>query len=503
MKSKEKAQIAALAFTFVILAVFVAEPRLFARAPDGSPASGHTAAKQPKTEPAKSAAPPNAGEEANMVSANDNFVLLDGGAFAMGSPESERQRGADEALHEVTLSSFYADPCEVTQGDYEAVMGANPSHFKGKSLPVENVTWYNAIEYCNRLSESRGLAPVYTLEGNKVRWDRKANGYRLLTEAEWEYAARAGTTTVFSAGNQITSANANFQGSYPYLIEENYVTHRDSSVVTSSSRGETISVDSLEPNGFGLYNAHGNVSEWCFDYYGPYELGQAADPAGAASGSLRANRGGGYNDFAKHLRSAYRSATNPVDSGQNLGFRIARNAQAGEGFVETTYSLDIQMPENPRILIAFFSYSGNTESAARIIQQKTGADIVKIEMENPYRGNIYEASQAHLNRNAHPPLRTRVENMAQYDVILLGYPTWWATMPMPVFSFVESYDFGGKTIIPFCSHGGTMYGDSVSDLSKLAPNSYVGLGLEFNYSGGRGLSGKISEWLALSGIKEK
>ena len=433
---------------------------------------------------------------------NDNFILLDGGKFLMGSPESERQREPDEAAHEVTISPFYVDPYEVTQGDYETLMGENPSYFSGDNLPVENVTWYEAIAYCNALSESRGLTPVYTVEGDTVSWNRSADGYRLLTEAEWEYAARAGTSTVFNAGDQITSEDANFEGSYPYLIEENYVNHRNPEVVTSSYRGETISVDSLEPNQFGLYNMYGNVSEWCFDYYGEYAPEQTDNPAGALSGSLRVNRGGSYIDFAKHLRSAYRSAANPIDTDRNLGFRIARNAQAGEGTVETVYSLDIQMPENPRILIAYFSYSGNTEHAAELIQQKTGADLVEIEMENPYSGNIYEVSQADLNRNIRPALRTHVENMEQYDVILLGYPTWWATMPMPVYSFVEEYDFDGKIIIPFSSHGGTMFGDSVSDLSKLVPDSYVGIGFEFNYSGGSSLSDEISEWLALSGIKE-
>lgn len=438
-----------------------------------------------------------------MADVNDGFVLLEGGVFTMGSPDSERQRGKDEMHHEVTVSAFYIDPYEVMQSDYEAIMGENPSYFEGGNLPVENVTWFDAVEYCNRLSESRGLAPVYAVDGNTVSWDRSANGYRLLTEAEWEYAARAGTTTVFYAGGQITSDDANFEGSYPYLIEENYVNHRDSSVVTSSYRGETIRVDSLKPNGFGLYNMYGNVSEWCFDYYGAYDLGQTTNPAGAASGSLRVNRGGSYIDFGKHLRSAYRSATNPLDTDQNLGFRIARNAEGGEGIVATTYSLDIRMPENPNILIAYFSYTGNTEKAAQMIREKTGADIVEIEMESPYRGNIYEVSQADLNNDARPALRTRIDNMEQYDVILLGYPTWWATMPMPVFTFVEGYDFAGKIIIPFSSNGGTMFGDSVSDLSKLVMDSYVGFGFEFTYSGGGGLSAEISEWLALNGIRER
>lgn len=305
----------------------------------------------------------------------DHLVLIRGGSFMMGSPDTERQRGMDEVQHEVQIGDFYADPYEVTQEDYQRIMGDNPSHFSGGRLPVENVTWFDAIGYCNKLSENCGLTPVYAINGQTVSWNHAANGYRLLTEAEWEYAARAGTTTIFNAGDQITSDDANFEGSYPYLIEENYVTRRDPSVVTSSYRGGTIEVDSLSPNQFGLYNMYGNVSEWCFDYYGAYDLAQAADPAGAVSGSLRVNRGGSYIDFAKHLRSAYRSATNPTDPDQNLGFRIARNARAGEGIVETTFSLDIQMPENPRILVAYFSYSGNTENAARIIRQKTGADL--------------------------------------------------------------------------------------------------------------------------------
>lgn len=426
---------------------------------------------------------------------------MEGGTFTMGSPADERQRQEDEVSHAVTVSSFYVDPYEVRQSDYERIMGENPSHFSGGDLPVENVTWYEAIEYCNRLSESAGLIPVYTVDGDTVSSDRSADGYRLLTEAEWEYVARAGTTTIYNVGDQVHSDLVNFEGSYPYLIEENYVTHRDPDVVTSRNRGETIAVDSLEPNSFGLYNTHGNVAEWCFDYYGDYDLENTENPAGAANGSLRVNRGGSYNDFGKHLRSAYRSATNPIDADQNLGFRICRNAEGIDETVTTTYALDISVPENPRILVAYFSYSGNTEDAAYIIQKKTGADIMEITMEEPYSGNIYEVSQRDLMGNIHPALSSHVEDMSQYDVILLGYPTWWATMPMPVYSFLEEYDFTGKTIVSFSSHGGTMFGESVSDLSKAVPGAYVGLGYEFNYSSSDG--DDISEWLALNGVPEQ
>ena len=435
----------------------------------------------------------------NAVS--DGMILLPGGTFLMGSPETERMRQQDETQHEVTLSAFYVDPYEVRQSDYERVMGVNPSHFKGADLPVENVTWYDAVAYCNALSEEVGLTPVYTVDGDTVTWDRSANGYRLLTEAEWEYAARAGTQTIFYNGNQVHSDQHNFEASYPYLIEENYVHHRDSTVVTSRYRGRTINVDELAPNAFGLYNMLGNVSEWCFDYYGDYDLENTVDPVGADSGHLRINRGGSYIDFGKHLRCAYRSATNPIDPDQNMGFRIGRNTEAKDQIVSTAYDLHITLPENPKILLVYFSYSGNTQEAAEYIGRLMGIEPVEIEMVNPYRGNIYDVTQVDLMQEIRPELTTRIDNMDQYDLILLGYPTWWATMPMPVFTFLESYDFTGKTIVSFSSHGGTMFGDSVSDLCKTVPGAYVGLAYEFNYSGWD--EGEIADWLALNGIAAK
>lgn len=436
------------------------------------------------------------------VNAPDQFILLQGGTALIGSPETERQRGTDELQHTVDLSSFYIDPYEVTQKDYAAIMGRNPSHFHGEDRPVENVSWYDAINYCNALSAARGLTPVYTVDGNDVTWNREANGYRLLTEAEWEYSARAGTTTIFNAGDQIVSSDANFQGHYPYLIEENYVRHTNDDVVTSQYRGGTIDANELAPNQFGLYNMYGNVSEWCFDYYGPYDTAQGKDPAGALRGSLRVNRGGAYNDFAKHVRSAYRSARTPFSPDRNIGIRLARNAQPGKGSVTTTYSLNIKLPENPRILVAYFTFSGNTGKGAKIIAKKTGADIFEIKMAKRYRGNIYEVSQKDLNQDVHPELAGHVKAMSQYDLILLGYPTWWATMPMAIVTFLEEYDFTGKTIVSFSSHGGTGFGESVSDLSKMVPGSYVGQPLQYVYSGGSSLESDISAWLALNGIKE-
>ena len=432
---------------------------------------------------------------------NDGLVLLPGGTVTIGSPDSERQRQADETQHQVTLSAFYVDPHEVTQQDYQAVMGTNPSHFRGDNLPVEQVTWYDAINYCNKLSEARGLTPVYEIDGTTVTWNRAADGYRLLTEAEWEYAARAGTQSVFYEGGQIVADQVNFCGSYPYLIEENYLSHQNPEVVTSTYRQETMPVDGLAPNSWGLYHMEGNVSEWCFDYYAPYDTAQNTDPSGPTSGSLRVNRGGGWNDFAKHVRTAYRSVTTPDTVEQNLGFRIARNAEPGSGNVVTTYSLDIKTPEQPKVLVAYFSYTGNTEQGAQLMAEALGADLFTIEMEQPYRGNIYDVSQRDLNQDARPALATHVADMAQYDVVLVGYPTWWGTMPMPMFTFLSEYDFSGKTLLPFSSHGSTRFGDSISDFSKQVPGAYVGQAFEYYYSGGSELEDEIAAWLKESGLK--
>ena len=432
----------------------------------------------------------------------DGFLLLPGGEFQMGSPDSERLREADEVLHTVRISPFFVDPYEVTQEAYEAVMGSNPSAHRGKRLPVENVTWLDAVKYCNALSVKKGLEPVYTITGEAVAWNRKASGYRLLTEAEWEYAARAGTKTIFNVGNQVSGDDVNFEGTYPYLIEENYVSQKDPSVRAGRYRGQTIAVDELKPNAFGLYHTHGNVSEWVFDYYGPYDTQKTSDPAGPESGTYRVNRGGSYLDFGKHLRSAYRSATNPVDPDPTLGFRICRNAQPLDAVVATAAPFRIAMPAHPRVLVAYFSYSGNTKHAAELLSKNLGCDLFPITMKHPYQGNIYRVSQEDLYKGYRPPLVRSAPDMSRYDVILLGYPTWWATMPMPVLSFLESADMRGKIILPFSSHGGTVFGDSVSDLSKAVPGAYVGIGFEFNYSGGFRLESHLNDWLRESGIRK-
>jgi sulfatase modifying factor 1 len=242
----------------------------------------------------------------------DNFVFIKGGAFRMGSPASEPWRGADETEHSVTVSDFYISGYEVTQEEYQKVMGSTPSTFSGAKLPVENVSWFDAIAYCNARSKEEGLTPAYAIDGQNVSWDRGANGYRLPTEAEWEYASRAGTTTPFNTETSISAKEANYFGHYPYMIEDNYFSQSNLDTKPGEYRQKTMPVGSFSPSKWGLFDMHGNVSEWCWDYYGEYGAQtQTTDPTGPSSGSLRVSRGGGWNDFAKHLRSAYRSSTPP------------------------------------------------------------------------------------------------------------------------------------------------------------------------------------------------
>jgi formylglycine-generating enzyme required for sulfatase activity len=250
----------------------------------------------------------------------DEFVLIKGGIFTMGSPTGEPERGTDEIQHRVTVSDFYIAKSPVTQREWAALMGNNPSEFKGDNLPMENITWFDAVRFCNARSAREGLTSAYTINGETVTWNRTANGYRLPTEAEWEYACRAGTTTPFNVGNNITDAQANFYNNYGY-------NNNSSGRVTGGYRGETSPANSFQANSWGLFDMHGNVADWCWDWYGEYGTSEQTNPAGVATGTLRVNRGGGWNDFPKHIRSAYRAATPPGNGSFNIGFRLVRNVE--------------------------------------------------------------------------------------------------------------------------------------------------------------------------------
>src|SRR5208337_1463616 len=215
-----------------------------------------------------------------------DLVLVKGGTFTMGSPNSEQGRSAAEVQHQVTVSSFHMGKFDVTQDLYQSVMGNNPSYFTGDAnRPVEQVSWYDAIEFCNKLSQRDGLQKVYTINGTDVTADWSANGYRLPTEAEWEYAARG--------AQQGASVYHMYAGS----------DNLDQVAWYSSNSGETTHpVGQKAPNALGLYDMSGNVWQWCWDLYEAYSGSGQNDPRGASSGDRRVFRGGSWYDDAQIAR---------------------------------------------------------------------------------------------------------------------------------------------------------------------------------------------------------
>ena len=215
-----------------------------------------------------------------------NMVLIPAREFQMGSPESEKYHQDNALQHEVTLTKpFYMGKYEVTQEQWESVMGNNPSsRTKGAKLPVTNVSWEDCQEFIKKLNE------------------KTSGGYRLPTEAEWEYACRAGTTTAYSYGDNLTKGDANIDGD------------------------SIKAVGSYKPNAFGLYDMHGNVWEWCNDWYGSLQDGEVTDPKGAATGSSRVLRGGSFINDVSAARSSLRFVGAPTFRGTDLGFRLVKTS---------------------------------------------------------------------------------------------------------------------------------------------------------------------------------
>jgi formylglycine-generating enzyme required for sulfatase activity len=267
---------------------------------------------------------------------DQGFIFIKGGSFMMGTPADEWRRESDETQHSVTVGDFYMQAHELTQAEYQAIMGVNPSKFKGANLPVEHVTWYDAIEYCNRRSAQEGLTPAYSIdkvqidpnnlcneETDNIKWSVTQNlsapGYRLPTEAEWEYACRAGIIGPFDKGNRLTTNDANFDGNYPWTPGRK--TERD---ISGKWLKKTMPVGSYEKNRWGLFEMHGNVSEWCWDWAGTYSTAPQTDPQGAVSGGGRIIRGGSWYDSARRLRSGARRSYQPTFHNNAIGFRLVR-----------------------------------------------------------------------------------------------------------------------------------------------------------------------------------
>lgn len=215
------------------------------------------------------------------------LVRVPAGTFMMGSPDEESQRKANEKQHRVTITrDFYMGVYEVTQRQHGAVMGTNPSRYQGLDNPVETISWDDAEAFCRKLSRITKVT------------------VQLPTEAQWEYACRAGTITPFNTGRTISTAQANYDGA------------------AGEVRGKTMAAGSFRPNAFGLYDMHGNVWEWCRDRYAPYPSGDATDPQGPPTGEGRVLRGGSWRHKSRECRSANRDTYRPDRRDSRHGFRV-------------------------------------------------------------------------------------------------------------------------------------------------------------------------------------
>ncbi|WP_445637142.1 Serine/threonine-protein kinase C [Nostoc sp. DSM 114161] len=231
------------------------------------------------------------------------MVQIPGGTFTMGSPEGEAQRDSDESpQREVKVAGFFMGKYEVTQEQYQAIMGTNPSNFKGEKRPVEKVSWDDAVEFCQKLSQKTGRT------------------YRLPSEAEWEYACRAGTTTPFYFGETITTDLVNYNGNFPY-----------GAAPKGEYRQQTTDVGKFPPNSFGLYDMCGNVDEWCQDIYNSNYQGAPTDGSPWLSGkdnNVKLLRGSSWYYLAQSCRSAVRSGYSRENRNYIVGFRLVAAALA-------------------------------------------------------------------------------------------------------------------------------------------------------------------------------
>jgi len=242
-----------------------------------------------------------------MKAAGARLAPIPAGAFTMGSPPAEPGRELREVQHTITLRRpFLLGETPVTQRLWELAMGKCPAFRKDPDRPVEKVSWLDAVAFCNRLSELEGYAPVYEVVGRDVSWREGADGFRLPTEAEWEYAARAGQRLPF--------AGAAVPGEVGWIQE--------------NSGGGTMPVGRKLPNGWGLLDMTGNVHEWVWDRYGAYPTAAVTDPRGAERGNARVYRGGCYESPASAARVAARLRIHPTYKSSTLGLRIARDGEA-------------------------------------------------------------------------------------------------------------------------------------------------------------------------------
>lgn len=249
------------------------------------------------------------------------MVRIPAGTFLRGSQRGEY---TEQPVVQVRISTpLLMSTYEITQAQWEQLMGISPSYYRGDNLPVESISWMDAVDFCNRLSIRHGLQPCYRIRGDTVECDWNANGYRLPTEAEWEYAAKAGTTTDVYSGNLLQPRGGCLVSDHPEPALDAIAWY------CFNSDGTTHPVGQKAPNEWGLYDMIGNVAEFVWDWSNgsPYAPSDTLDPRGPAYGTLRRVRGGSFLDGAFHNRASARLVALPPTRGSRMvGFRIVRRA---------------------------------------------------------------------------------------------------------------------------------------------------------------------------------
>ncbi len=251
-----------------------------------------------------------------LLNLNLEMVHIQAGTYTRGNTGGYSGQLDESPTHQVTITNdFYIGKYEITQEQFQAVMYRNPSFHRGDSLPVEQVTWHDAIVFCNALSRFEGLQQVYRQsEDGQILFNTSANGYRLPTEAEWEFAARGGVATDFCNGD----ATHYFCQPLDPLLDQ-------VAFYCGNSNDKTHQIGLKSPNAYGIHDMHGNVAEWCWDYYSDYGMAALTNPRGPSFGLERIIRGGGYDDLAQTCRSSFRFAFHPDGYLKKWGFRVARN----------------------------------------------------------------------------------------------------------------------------------------------------------------------------------
>ena len=264
------------------------------------------------------------GHEAWTNDAGMRMVHIAPGNFRMTPPDDGRSPLPRETGRTVTITQgFWLSATEVTQAEWESVVGPGTPRFEGDTRPMESIRWLDAVRFCNRLSKVEGRPPAYEIDGFDVRWNRDSPGYRLPTEAEWEYACRAGTTGPYATGDILADTHAHFDAPAARARTGQEVRRGQ----RKSNAGSTAEVGERSANAWGLHDMHGNVWEYCWDWFGQSLHTDAVDdPAGPSAGERRVVRGGSWFDEAQWCACGNRQVPGPGSIGGSIGFRVALDA---------------------------------------------------------------------------------------------------------------------------------------------------------------------------------